>query len=240
MDDINTIAKRHGIHIVEDAAQAIGARHDGAALGGIGRFGALSFHTTKNVIAGEAGALIVRDPADVERAEIVREKGTDRTRFKRGLVDKYTWQDIGSSFLPSEVTAAFLWAQLPHTYMITKTRLELWRGYQNAFADLESGGQVMRPGVPDTAAHNAHLYYLLFKDEKVRKNVEAQLRAKGVGTATHYVPLHTAPAGKHFGRSESSLEVTDRTAGRLLRLPLYPDLTVEQQEHVIRCVQDEF
>jgi dTDP-4-amino-4,6-dideoxygalactose transaminase len=235
MDAIAAIAARHGITVVEDAAQGILASYRGRPLGAIGALGALSFHETKNIIAGEGGALLVNDARFVERAEVIREKGTNRAQFFRGQVDKYTWVDVGSSYLPSEILAAFLAAQIEEAHEITARRLALWNRYHEAFAALEARGRLRRPVVPAHCTHNAHMYYLVLDDLDVRTRFIAALRAKDIHPVFHYVPLHSAPAGRKYGRASGDLAVTDRTSERLVRLPLWlPDL---DQARVIDAVE---
>jgi dTDP-4-amino-4,6-dideoxygalactose transaminase len=233
MDALSVIAARNGIAIVEDAAQGVLASYRGKPLGSIGTFGALSFHETKNVISGEGGALLVNDARYVERAEIVWEKGTNRNQFFRGEVDKYTWVDIGSSFLPSELISAFLQAQLESAEQLTSRRFGLWRTYHRAFEALEAAGGLRRPIVPDACGHNAHMYYVLTGDGIVRANLLAALKEAGIGAVFHYVPLHSSPAGRRFGRPVGTFAVTDDIAARLIRLPLWPDMTGEQVDAVI-------
>lgn len=233
MDTIAAIARKHGLAIVEDAAQGVMASYKGKALGSIGDLGAFSFHETKNVISGEGGALLVNDPRLALRAEIIREKGTDRSRFFRGEVDKYTWQEVGSSFLPGELTAAFLWAQLEDAAAITGKRLDIWNHYHAALAPLERQGALSRPVVPPDCQHNAHMYYVLLADGIDRDEVLAALKKEGIHSVFHYVPLHSSPAGRRYGRTEGSLAVTDRQSARLVRLPLWIGLTREQQDRVV-------
>ena len=236
MDALARIAREHGLVLVEDAAQAFDATYRGRPLATVGGLGALSFHETKNVISGEGGALVVNDPDLVERAEILLDKGTNRRAFFRGQVDKYTWVDVGSSFLASEMTAAFLWAQLQRAQWITAERLEVWNRYHAAFADLEARGLLRRPVVPEAAAHNAHMYYLLMPSEARRDATIDRLADQGVTAVFHYVPLHSAPAGRRYGRADGELAVTDRVSGALLRLPLWVGMTDQQVEHVIQSV----
>ena len=236
MDALSEIAARNGIAIVEDAAQAILASYRGHPLGSIGTFGALSFHETKNVISGEGGALLINDARYVERAEILWEKGTNRNQFFRGEVDKYTWVDIGSSFLPSELISAFLQAQLESAEQLTVRRLGLWRTYHRAFEGLEAAGQLRRPIVPDACGHNAHMYYVLTRDGIARADLLASLKEAGIGAVFHYVPLHSSPAGRRYGRAVGEFVVTDDVSERLVRLPLWPDLTSDQIDAVIAGV----
>jgi dTDP-4-amino-4,6-dideoxygalactose transaminase len=224
MDPLSNIADSRGILMVEDAAQGVLATYRGRPLGGIAALGALSFHETKNVLSGEGGALLLRDDDFVQRAEILREKGTNRSAFFRGQVDKYTWVDVGSSFLPSELTAAFLWAQLERAADLTTRRLAIWNTYHEAFADLEDSGYVRRPIVPQHCRHNAHMYYLLTSNLAERQRIIRDLAAEGIGAVFHYVPLHDSPAGVKFGRAPSPLPVTNTTSERLLRLPIWAGL----------------
>ncbi|APC15675.1 dTDP-4-amino-4,6-dideoxygalactose transaminase [Pseudomonas frederiksbergensis] len=233
MDSILAIAQRHDLHVVEDAAQGIMASYKGRPLGSLGSLGALSFHETKNVISGEGGALLVNDPALVRRAEIIREKGTDRSSFFRGEVDKYTWQEVGSSFLPGELIAAFLWAQLEEATGITEQRLACWQHYHDALAPLEQKGLLRRPIIPADCTHNAHMYYVLLDSQIDRQAVLNALKSAGIHSVFHYVPLHSSPAGKRYGRVHGSMAVTDQQSERLIRLPLWVGLTPEQQDRVI-------
>lgn len=233
MDSIMDIARRHGLKVVEDAAQGVMASYKGRALGSLGDLGAFSFHETKNVISGEGGALLVNDPALALRAEIIREKGTDRSRFFRGEVDKYTWQEVGSSFLPGELIAAFLWAQLEEAERITKERLEHWTRYHELLEPLEAKGMIRRPVVPADCQHNAHMYYVLLAPEIDRQAVLDQFRSSEISAVFHYVPLHSSPAGQRYGRVHGSLETTCLQSERLIRLPLWLGLNVEQQDRVV-------
>ncbi|MGV8997846.1 MAG: dTDP-4-amino-4,6-dideoxygalactose transaminase [Parvibaculaceae bacterium] len=236
MDEINALAKTYKLNVVEDAAQGIGATYRGQPLGTLGALGALSFHATKNVISGEGGALLINDENLVERAELIREKGTDRSRFIRGEVDKYTWQDIGSSFLPSDITAAMLLAQLTETSAINDKRLAIWSRYHSAFADAERAGRFRRPGLPQDCGPNAHIYYLVFDNLAERENARKSLADAGIDAVTHYVPLHMSPGGQRFGRNSGDLGVTTNVADGLLRLPIYPDLTPEEEARIIGAV----
>ncbi len=223
MDAILAIAGRHNLAVVEDAAQGLGSTYKGRPLGSIGHLGALSFHETKNVISGEGGALVVNDPRFAARSEILWEKGTNRSGFFRGEVQKYTWIDVGSSFLPSEVLAAFLLAQLEDADRITARRLELWRKYYALFERPELG-PVRRPIVPAECEHNAHMFYVLLPEAATRPDMLKELNARGVNAVFHYIPLHSSPAGLRFGRASGSLAVTDDASARLIRLPLYADM----------------
>lgn len=241
MDTLMAIARRHGLLVIEDAAQGVMSTYKGRALGTIGDFGALSFHETKNIISGEGGALLINDPKFCERAEVIREKGTNRSKFHRGEVDKYTWVDVGSSYLPSELVAAFLWAQMEDAGSITQRRLDMWNVYHEAFARAERAGHLRRPVVPAECGHNAHMYYLLLPDHARRTQAIELMKAAGVHTVFHYVPLHDAPAGRRYGRAHGDLRVTADLAGRLLRLPLWAGVEEAQRgviDAVLRCVVD--
>lgn len=233
MDTIMDIAHRHGLRVVEDAAQGVMASYKGRALGSIGAFGAFSFHETKNVISGEGGALLVNDPALALRAEVIREKGTNRSRFFRGEVDKYTWQEVGSSFLPGELTAAFLWAQLEEAQSITAQRLVSWERYHAILAPLEAKGLLRRPVIPEDCQHNAHMYYVLLAPEIDRQVVLSELKRHEIFSVFHYVPLHSSPAGQRYGRAHGALDITNRLSERLVRLPLWVGLTEAQQNRVV-------
>jgi dTDP-4-amino-4,6-dideoxygalactose transaminase len=233
MDAIMKIARQYGLAVVEDAAQAVGATYKGRALGSIGTLGAYSFHETKNIIAGEGGALLVNDSALATRAEIIREKGTDRSRFFRGEIDKYTWQEVGSSFLPSEILAAFLWAQLEEAEAINSKRLRLWENYHAELATLETQGLLRRPIIPPGCIHNGHIYHVLLADARQRQDVLAAFARDGIQATYHYVPLHSSPGGKRYGRAHGDLPVTDRSWERLVRLPLSPGLSDSDQEQVL-------
>lgn len=225
MDAIMAIARRHNLLVVEDAAQAVLADYKGRRPGAIGDLGCLSFHETKNVISGEGGALLINNPDLIERAEIIREKGTNRSKFFRGEVDKYTWVDIGSSFLPSELIGAFLWAQLERAEEIIARRLRLCAIYREALGDLASAGLMTLPAPePAGTAGNGHMFYLLTPDAASRSALLAHLKAAGVHAVFHYVPLHASPAGRRFGRVAGALPVTENLADRLVRLPLYYNL----------------
>ncbi|MCU6496657.1 dTDP-4-amino-4,6-dideoxygalactose transaminase [Rugamonas sp. A1-17] len=237
MDTIMEIAGRHGLFVIEDAAQGIMSTYKGRPLGTIGHMGAYSFHETKNIIAGEGGALLVNDPALADRAEIIREKGTNRSQFFRGQVDKYTWVDIGSSYLPGEVIAAFLWAQMEEADNITARRLALWDNYHAALAPLEAAGKLRRPVLPDGCQHNAHMYYILLESLEHRSRVIGNLKRQGVSAVFHYVPLHSAPYGVKHSRHHGGMEQTDQLSDRLLRLPLWVGLE-EEQQRVLRALNE--
>ena len=237
MDAIMDIAARHVLYVVEDAAQGVMADYKGRPLGSIGHLAAFSFHETKNIISGEGGALLINDARFAERAEILWEKGTNRNSFFRGEVDKYTWVDIGSSFLPGELIAAFLWAQLEHAGEITARRMDIWRRYHEAFAAAEDDGLIRRPRVPEACGHNAHLYYLLFPDMQRRSRFIAELKEAGIQSVFHYVPLHLSPAGQRFGRVSGRLDVTGNLADRLVRLPLWVGLEAQQERVIATALQ---
>ena len=236
MDTICEIAGRHGLMVIEDAAQAVNSTYKGRYLGTIGPLATFSFHETKNFIAGEGGALVVNDERMVERAEIIREKGTNRSKFFRGEVDKYTWVDIGSSYLPGEIVAAFLYAQLEEAERITQRRRAIFETYQEAFAPLEERGVVRRPQVPPECQHNAHMFYLILETEEARDAFIAHLRHRGIHAVFHYVPLHTSPMGRRVRAGDGALPVTEELAGRLVRLPCYFELERADQEAVIEGV----
>lgn len=238
MDTIMNIASRHNLKVVEDAAQGVMATYKGRALGSIGDMGAYSFHETKNVISGEGGALLVNNSELSMRAEIIREKGTDRSLFFRGEVDKYTWQEVGSSFLPGELIAAFLWAQLEEAERITNDRLDIWQRYHSLLEPLEANGLLRRPIIPDECKHNAHMYYVLLAPDIDRQKVLSEFKTHSISAVFHYIPLHTSPGGQRYGRAHGELNVTTQQADRLVRLPLWVGLTEEQQEHVVRVLED--
>jgi dTDP-4-amino-4,6-dideoxygalactose transaminase len=221
MDVIMGIANRHNLLVIEDAAQGVMSTYKGNALGAIGHLGTFSFHETKNVISGEGGALIINDERFIKRAEIIREKGTNRSQFFRGLVDKYTWIDIGSSYLPSEIIAAFLWAQLQEADTITQKRLDIWDQYHSELAIFEEKGYLRRPIIPAETKHNAHMYYILLNSLEERTKVIERLKKKDINAVSHYVPLHSSPGGLKFGRKNAELPVTKDLSDRLLRLPLW-------------------
>jgi dTDP-4-amino-4,6-dideoxygalactose transaminase len=236
MDALCDIAQRRDLVVIEDAAQGSLASRNGRPLGSLGHMAALSFHETKNVIAGEGGALLVNDERFVARAEIVAEKGTDRSRFIQGHVDKYTWRDIGSSFQPSEISAAFLWAQLEAAGRITENRLAIWRRYHDAFERLESRGFARRPTIPEGCRHNAHLYYLIVPTAAIRDQLLTSLNEAGVNAIFHYVPLHLSDAGRRFGRTAGTMTHTESASARLIRLPLWADMTDDDVSFVIERV----
>ena len=229
MDAIMDVARRHDLLVIEDAAQAVTATYKGRPLGAVGHLGAFSFHETKSVICGEGGALLASDSKFVDRAEMIREKGTNRVQFFRGEVDKYTWVDVGSSYLPSDLVAAFLWAQLEEADAITRRRMALWDTYHAAFEPAEESGTVRRPVVPAECGHNAHMYYLLLPSLAQRTRFIAELAHKGIHCVFHYVPLHSSPFGRRQARCHGELRVTEDIAERLVRLPLW--LGLEDVQH---------
>lgn len=238
MDEIMEIAARHHLMVVEDAAQGVYAYYKGRALGTIGDFGCYSFHETKNYSMGEGGALVFQNNDYLERAEIVREKGTDRSKFFRGQVDKYRWMDYGSSYLPSDLNAAYLWAQLEMAEKIREDRLESWNYYHEELRSLADAGYIEQPFIPDYAEHNAHMYYIKTKDLETRGRLIDFLAKREIHTVFHYVPLHSAPAGQKFGRFHGEDRYTTKESERLLRLPMYYQLKEEDQEQVVKAVKE--
>jgi len=235
MDAIMKIAKKYNLYVIEDAAQGIMSAYKGKPLGSIGHLGTYSFHETKNIISGEGGSLLINDDVFIGRAEIIREKGTNRSKFFRGHVDKYTWCDIGSSFLPGELTAAFLYAQMEEADLITRNRLRIWSDYHIAFEPLEKLGFLRRPIIPMDCDQNAHLYYLILRSGEERTRFIDYLKSFGVTAVFHYIPLHTSPAGSRLGRVHGQLDVTTDIAERLVRLPLWVGLD-KKQEYIIDLV----
>ena len=240
MDAIMEIARKHKLLVVEDSAQGVMGTYKGRALGTIGDMGCYSFHETKNYSMGEGGALMINDPKYNERAEIIREKGTNRARFFRGQVDKYTWVDYGSSYLPSDMNAAYLWGELEVAAKINNNRLSTWAAYHDAFSGLASDGLIDLPTIPDACKHNAHMFYVKLKDLNQRTDFISFLRDKGVQASFHYVPLHSSPAGERFGRFSGIDEFTTRESDRLVRLPMYYGMSKEDRERVIDAVLDYF
>lgn len=240
MDTILDIAARHGLKVIEDAAQGVMSSYKGRALGTIGDFGCYSFHETKNYSMGEGGALVIHNAKDNDAAEILREKGTNRARFFRGQVDKYTWVDYGSSYLPSDMNAAYLWAQLLEADKINDSRLAIWNTYKEAFAPLAAAGRIEVPFIPEGCVHNAHMYYIKLRDLTDRTAFIDYLKKKGIIAVFHYIPLHSAPAGLRFGRFHGEDEYTTRESDRLVRLPLYYGLTQEDQAYVISTALEFF
>ncbi len=237
MDAILDIAERHGLMVVEDAAQGIMASYKGKALGTFGDFGCISFHETKNLSMGEGGALLIRDEKYIEDAEIFREKGTDRSKYFRGQVDKYRWQNYGSSYLPSDMNAAYLYAQLQLADEITRTRMDRWNEYQELLTPLAESGRIELPYIPKHCEHNAHMFYIKTKDLEERTRLDQFLKAKEILPASHYVPLHSAPAGRKFGRFHGEDRYTTKEGERLLRLPMFYTLTADQVEYITEQVK---
>ena len=240
MDTILDIARRHGLLVVEDAAQGVMSTYKGQALGTIGDIGCYSFHETKNYSMGEGGALVINRPEMTERAEILWEKGTDRSKFRRGQVDKYTWVDIGDSFLPSELNAAYLWAQLERADEINADRLRSWGFYQEQLAPLAEEGLLELPYIPEEAKHNAHMFYVKLRDIEQRTDFIRFLKERGVLSVFHYVPLHSAPAGLKYGRFAGEDEYTTKESERLTRLPLFYGLTEEESKTVVETIRQFF
>ena len=238
MDEIMEIAARHHLMVVEDAAQGIYAYYKGRALGTIGDFGCYSFHETKNYSMGEGGALVFQNNDFLERAEIIREKGTDRSKFFRGQVDKYRWMDYGSSYLPSDLNAAYLWAQLEMADTIRTDRLDSWNYYNEELRPLAEAGYIEQPFIPDYADHNAHMYYIKTKDLETRGRLIDFMRKHDILTVFHYVPLHSAPAGKKFGRFHGEDKYTTKESERLVRLPMYYHLKEEDREQVVKAIKE--
>ena len=238
MDTIMEIAKKHGLIVVEDAAQGVMSTYKGRALGSIGDFGCYSFHETKNYSMGEGGAILIKDEEDAEKAEIIREKGTDRSRFLRGQVDKYTWVEMGSSYLPSDINAAFLYAQLEEADMINQNRRASWDAYYELLTPLAEAGRIELPVVPEECEHNSHMFYIKTAGIEERTALSAFLKENGIGSAFHYVPLHSAPAGQRFGRFHGEDRYTTVTFERLLRLPMYYGLKPEEVEFVCSKIEE--
>ena len=236
MDAIMDIARRHQLWVIEDAAQGVMSTYKGRSLGTMGHLGAYSFHETKNIISGEGGALLVNDPHLVERAEIIREKGTNRSLFFCGQVDKYTWVDVGSSYLPGEIIAAFLWAQMGEADEITQRRLAIWDVYHEGLEDMESRGLIRRPIIPTACKHNAHMYYILLPELARRSALINELKQHDILSVFHYIPLHSSPAGIRYGRANEELSVTNDVAKRLLRLPLWLGLEDHQADVIGRVI----
>ena len=236
MDTIMDIARRHDLKVIEDAAQGVMSTYKGRALGTIGDFGCYSFHETKNYSMGEGGAIVLNHKEDIEPAEILREKGTDRARFVRGQVDKYTWVEYGSSYLPSDMNAAYLWAQLQEADRINENRLATWRAYNEAFAPLAAEGRLELPFIPEECVHNAHMYYVKLRDLRDRTAFINYLKSLDVSSVFHYVPLHSSPAGRRFGRFNGEDVYTTKESDRLSRLPLYYGMTDEDRDRVIDAV----
>ena len=237
MDAIMEIAKRHNLTVVEDAAQGIMASYKGKALGTFGDFGCFSFHETKNFSMGEGGALLIRDGQYIEKAEIFREKGTDRSRFYRGEIDKYRWQDYGSSYLPSDMNAAYLYAQLELADEITETRVARWNQYRELLQPLADEGKIELPYIPPHCEHNGHMFYIKTKDIEERTALDAFLKERGVHAVFHYIPLHTAPAGQKYGRFHGEDKYTTKESERLFRLPMFYKLTEDEVTYITEQVK---
>jgi len=237
MDSIMRIARRHGLLVIEDDAQGMGSSYKGRPLGGIGHMATVSFHETKNIISGEGGALLVNEPRYNDRAEMIREKGTNRGQFFRGQVDKYTWVEIGSSYLPSDLVAAFLWAQMEEADTIMRRRLDIWNTYHQGLAALEERGKVRRPVIPPECQHNAHMYYLLLPDLEQRTAFIESMKARGINPVFHYVPLHDSPMGKIYGRTSGDLSATSDLSERLVRLPLWLGIESELERIIEQTVE---
>ena len=236
MDRIMEIASKHGLKVIEDAAQGVMASYKGKALGTFGDYGCFSFHETKNYSMGEGGAIIINNEEDVDRAEIIREKGTNRKRFIQGKVDKYTWVSEGSSYLPSDINAAFLWPQLEDAEKINDDRLASWKRYYDGLSDLEAAGKISLPVIPEECLHNAHMFYIKTKDIEERSALIHALDAEDIISVFHYVPLHSSEAGLRFGEFSGEDEYTTKESERLLRLPMYYGLTEEDTDRVIKAI----
>ncbi len=241
MDAIIGTANKHDILVVEDAAQGVMCKYKGRSLGSIGHLAAMSFHETKNIISGEGGALLINDPAFSERAEIIREKGTNRSKFFRGEVDRYTWVDIGSSFLPGEIVSAFLLAQMEEAEAITARRIEIWNAYHSLLEEMEEKGWLRRPVIPADCVQNAHMYYIVLRGGlKRRTGLLNFLKEKGIHAVFHYIPLHSSPAGRRYGRVHGSMEVTDLISENLIRLPLWLGLSDNDIEYICEHIREFF
>ena len=240
MDKIMEIAKKHNLLVIEDAAQGVMSTYKGRALGTIGDMGCYSFHETKNYSMGEGGAIVFKDHRFTEEAEIIREKGTNRSKFLRGQVDKYTWVNQGSSYLPSDINAAYLWGQLESADQVNENRLKTWNYYNDNLKELEDKGYLERPKVPEGCKHNGHMFYIKVKDIEERTNLIKYLKQNDVESVFHYVPLHTAPAGKKFGRFNGEDKYTTKESERLLRLPMYYNLKQEDAEKVVNTIKKFF
>lgn len=240
MDVIMEIACRHGLFVIEDAAQALGSTYKGRELGTIGDLAAFSFHETKNIVSGEGGALVVNNQQFLERAEVIREKGTNRSRFFRGEVDKYTWEDVGSSYLPSELVAAFLFAQLQHIDEINDKRMAIWKRYEASLRSLENEGFFTLPVIPDGCSQNAHMFYLITRSHSEQVALLSELKTKGINAVFHYIPLHATGAGQKFGRTGSDMPITDDLPYRIVRLPLYPALSENEITYICMTIEKFF
>lgn len=238
MNAIMDIARRHNLMVIEDAAQAVMSTYKGKALGTIGDYGCYSFHETKNYSMGEGGALLIKNADMIEAAEVLREKGTNRSKFFRGQIDKYTWVNYGSSYLPSELNAAYLWAELEMADEINEDRLQSWNHYYNGLQDLAEKGNIELPVIPEGCVHNAHMFYIKAKDLEERTRLIAYMKENGIGCVFHYIPLHSAPAGRKFGRFHGEDQYTTKESERLMRLPMYYGLKPEDVEKVIETIKN--
>lgn len=238
MDRIMAIAKTHDLLVIEDAAQGVGAYYNNRALGTIGHLGTYSFHETKNYICGEGGALCINDPVMIKRAEIIRDKGTNRSEFFRGEVDKYTWVDIGSSYVPSEIACAFLYAQLEMLDPIAERRKAIYKQYRTLLRPLEVQGLLKLPNKPEDCKSNYHMFYILLPDMETRDALMAHLKRQNILAVFHFIPLHSSPMGKKFGYADGDFPITEQLSGRLLRLPFFYEMTEEEQEYVVQCITE--
>lgn len=237
MDTIMQIAKKYNLFVIEDAAQGMMSSYKGKALGTIGDFGCYSFHETKNYSMGEGGSLFINDAKYIEQAEIIREKGTNRSKFFRGQIDKYTWVDAGSSYLPSDLNAAYLWAQMEAADDIYHDRMESWKLYESLLKELEEQEKIELPKVPDHCIHNAHMFYIKVKDIEERSRLIQYLKEQGVNAVFHYIPLHTSPAGEKYGRFSGEDRYTTKESERILRLPMYYGLKESDIEYIVSCLK---
>ena len=237
MDTICGIAEKYHLSVIEDAAQGVLSTYKGRQLGTIGDYGCYSFHETKNYSMGEGGALLIKDPENIERAEIIREKGTNRSKFFRGQIDKYTWMDAGSSYLPSELNAAYLWAQLEVADKILEDRMNSWKEYYRQLQPLKEAGLIELPFVPENCTHNAHMFYIKTKDLEERQELIGYLKSKGIAAVFHYIPLHSSPAGQKYGTFSGEDRYTTKESERLLRLPMYYHLEKKDIEFVVEQVK---
>jgi len=238
MDEIFSIASKYGLIVIEDAAQAIQSKYKGKPLGTLGNLGCLSFHETKNIISGEGGAILLNEDKYIKKAEIIREKGTDRSKFFRGEVDKYTWQDMGSSLLPGEIICAFLKSQLENSHLILNQRMRIWSYYETLFNECKDDDLFQTPYIPSYCTHNAHMFYLLLNEKINRNDFINRMKINGIGCVSHYVPLHDSPAGKKFSRHNGTMEVTDSIAKRIVRIPLHMAITEYDQCRIVQNVNN--
>jgi dTDP-4-amino-4,6-dideoxygalactose transaminase len=238
MGKIMDIASKYQLCVIEDAAQGVGAYYNSRALGSIGHLGAYSFHETKNYICGEGGALCINDPGMIKRAEIIRDKGTNRSQFFRGQVDKYTWVDIGSSYVPSEIACAFLYAQLEMMHVIAERRRTIYKQYRSLLKPLEIQGLLSLPHIPEDCESNYHMFYILLPNQDIRNALMAYLKEQGIMAVFHFVPLHSSPMGQRYGAKFGSLSITEEVSARLLRLPFYFEMTACEQSYVVKCLKE--